>query len=107
MLYNHPMLIYLSSLIIPWVIAYFVVAKKNKHVKLFEQNLGFCLAISLLLFLVSFFIIISYLYGPKMPSFLVIIMLAPIYVPPVWSLIVIIYSMQLAYNTTFDDVLDD
>lgn len=46
------------------------------------------------------------MYGPEMPSFLAVITFAPIYLPPLWSLAVVIYSMQLVSKTTFDDVLD-
>jgi hypothetical protein len=98
---------WISSLIIPWTITYFIVAKRNGHVKLFEKNLGFCIVTSMLLFLVAFFVVISYLYETTEPSFLVPIMFAPIYVPSLWSFIVIVYSIQLKYKTILEDVLDD
>jgi hypothetical protein len=101
-----PIIPWLSSLIISWTIAYFIVAKKNGHVTLFEKNLGFCLVTSILLFLIAFFLLINYSYSPD-PPYLVPVLFTPICVPTLWSFIVIIYSRQLKNITTLDDVLDD
>lgn len=99
-------ILWLSSIAIPWTIVYFIVAKKNRHVALFEKNLGFCLVSSILLFLVAVFVLINYSDSPEFP-YLVPILFAPIYVPPLWSILVIAHSIQLKDKTTSNTILDD
>ena len=100
-------ILYISTFIVSWTIAYFIVIKKNKQVLLFEKNLGFCLLTSMFLYLTTVWIAISYIYEPETPSFIDIILDMPIYVSPIWSFILVIYSIQLKARTIVNDVLDD
>jgi hypothetical protein len=104
---DHSIIYSILSLILFWTIAYFVVAKKNKQVKLFEKNLGFAIVVSMLLYFIAFGIIVGGLYETEVPFFLVIIAFSPLYVPPLWSFILIIYSIQLKHSTRSDEILDD
>lgn len=106
-MYSTYNIVYIVALIISWIIAYFIVAKKNKQVKLFEKHLGFCIVTSMFFYLISFWIVISYVYEPDAPAFLKLIIAAPMYVPLLWSLLLIIHSIQLKYRTSLVELLDD